>query len=149
MIDITLKKVDHLNRIVIPTNWLKDFQNQRLMMYSVSEKKQLVIIPEEIYKSLDLKPLILVIPAITEKGILTIKKEFREFIGINENDFLRLVYNKKLKIIVINHVKIQKIEDEFAKEFASFFSDPVVKKNIELIKKLEKQQSRKKSEKNE
>ena len=149
MIDLALKRVDHNHRIVIPTEWLKDFKNQKLLMYAEKNKKNVMMIPEEIYKNLDIKPLLLIIPAVGKKGYLTIKKDFREFLDIKENDFVQLVYNKEIKIILISKVMIQKIESKFVKEFANFFADPIVKKNIKLIKKLEEQEQKQKGDKNE
>ena len=147
MIDIALKKVDNLNRIVIPTNWLDELKEDKLMMYSVENKKQAVIIPENDYKVSEINPIILDLASFTDKGLMTIKKKFRKFLEIQENDFIELIFNKKLKIIVLKKVKIRQLESKFEKEFAKFFSDPIVKKNIELINKLEKQEQQRNNKK--
>ena len=149
MIDLALKRVDQNHRIVIPTEWLKDFESQKLLMYAEKNKRNIAMIPEEIYQNLNIKPLILIIPSVSKKGYLTIKKDFRKFLDIKENDFVQLVYNKEIKIILISKVKIQQIESKFVTEFANFFSDPIVKQNIELIKKLEQQEKQQKGENNE
>ena len=144
MIDLALKKVDDRFRIVIPTEWLNDFENQKLLMYAEKNKSSAMVIPENLFENLNIKPLISFFPTISNKGYLTIKKEFRKFLKIKENDFLQLVYNKEIKIIIISKVKIKKLESKFEKEFASFFSDPIVRKNIELINKLDKQEQERK-----
>ncbi|NHI91310.1 MAG: hypothetical protein EAX96_02320 [Candidatus Lokiarchaeota archaeon] len=149
MLDLALKRVDHNHRIVIPTEWLNDFKNQKLLMYAEKDKKNLLMIPQEIYENLDIKPMIIIIPSIGKKGYLTIKKDFREFLDLKENDFVQLIYNKEIKVIMISKVKIQQLESKFVDEFASFFSDPIVKKNIELINKLEKQEQKRKGDKND
>jgi len=148
MIDLAFKRVNHLNQIHVPKDWLKDFEEQRILMYSQKEQEQAVMVPELIYKKLDITPLILVIPTINkDTNIMTIKKKIRKKLQIKENDLLQLAYNKKLKIIVFSKVKIAKIERKFEKEFAQFFSDSIVQQNIKLINKLDKQEKERKDKK--
>jgi len=123
VIDLVVKRIDNRNRIVIPMEWLNDLENQKILMCIEKYEKSAIVIPEEMFDNLNIKPLIAYFPTIGKKGYLTIKKEFRKLLDIKENDFLQLVYNKELKIIIIYKPKINK----FKRKFASFLPHPIIK----------------------
>jgi len=148
MVEMALKQPDYKDRIVIPTLWLKDFEDERLIMYSEENKKEIIILSEKQYKKLGIMPKVMDVLTPGKKGLITIKKRFMEVLEVNKSDALHLVYNKKIKVIVIIKAKVKQFEDKFAKDFASFFADPIVQSNIKIINKME-EQKKKREEKNE